>query len=425
MKYQPAISVALIIVALMVIPALRALPVARAIDATTTATGAASSTSLQAQIDANDQQIATLNQEIATDQAALQQAGADKKTLQAAIHALDLQRSEVETQVAVTERQIATTQLQIKQLGGEITDTKQTISTDQAALGASILDFQKTESQPLLMKILSFDTLSEVWSDTNANLQIQQAIQTNMQELQAQKADLAASQTATQQKQAALAAQQQALATQQQSLASTVQSKSQLLAETSAKESIYQKLLAAAEAELKSFSAFTQNAGGSKLLGNQTSCDAWGCYYNQRDTAWGSTALNGTQYTLASDGCLVTSMAMVMTHYGYRDVTPATINGNSNNFAAYYPASLLYTITVDGVSATRKSAAINATLATGNPVIVGLNAYGGTHFVVLVSGNGGNYLMRDPYITNGKDISFSAHYSMRNIFSISKVVISS
>ena len=284
MTYQPAISVALIIVALMVIPALRALPVARAIDATTTATGAASSTSLQAQIDANDQQIATLNQEIATDQAALQQAGADKKTLQAAIHALDLQRSEVETQVAVTERQIATTQLQIKQLGGEITDTKQTISTDQAALGASILDFQKTESQPLLMKILSFDTLSEVWSDTNANLQIQQAIQTNMPELQAQKADLAASQTATQQKQAALAAQQQALATQQQSLASTVQSKSQLLAETSAKESIYQKLLAAAEAELKSFSAFTQNAGGSKLLGNQTSCDAWGCYYNQRDS---------------------------------------------------------------------------------------------------------------------------------------------
>ena len=56
-------------------------------------------------------------------------------------------------------------------------------------------------------------------------------------------------------------------------------------------------------------------------------------------------------------------------------------------------------------------------------MIVGLNAYGGTHFVVLVSGSGGNYLMRDPYITNGDNISFSAHYSMRNIFSISKVVI--
>ena len=74
------------------------------------------------------------------------------------------------------------------------------------------------------------------------------------------------------------------------------------------------------------------------------------------------------------------------------------------------------------MTATRKTAAIDATLATGNPVIVGLNAYGGTHFVVLVSGSNGNYLMRDPYITNGNNISFSAHYSLRNIFSISKVV---
>ena len=85
----------------------------------------------------------------------------------------------------------------------------------------------------------------------------------------------------------------------------------------------------------------------------------------------------------------------------------------------------MITINVDGVSATRKTAAIDATLATGNPVIVGLNAYGGTHFVVFVSGSKGNYVMRDPYIANGKDISFSADYSMKEIFSMAKVVISS
>ena len=47
-------------------------------------------------------------------------------------------------------------------------------------------------------------------------------------------------------------------------------------------------------------------------------------------------------------------MAMVMTHYGYRDVTPVTINSNPENFAAYYPAYLLTTINVDGVSAAAK-----------------------------------------------------------------------
>jgi hypothetical protein len=117
-------------------------------------------------------------------------------------------------------------------------------------------------------------------------------------------------------------------------------------------------------------------------------------------------------------------MAMVMTHYGYRSVTPVTINSDPSNFAAYYPAYLLTTINVAGVSASRKTATIDATLAAGTPVIIGLHAYGGTHFVVLVSGIRGNYLMRDPYIQNGKDISFTDHYSLRSIFGISKVVIS-
>ena len=204
-----------------------------------------------------------------------------------------------------------------------------------------------------------------------------------------------------------------------------MRSKSELLTATKAEESNYEKLLAAAEAELNSFSAFAQNAGGSKLLVNQTVCDSWGCYYNQRDALWGNNPLDGTRYKLASDGCLVTAVAMVMTHYGYRDVTPATINSNPDNFASYYPAYLLTSINVDGVTATRKVAAIDATLATGNPVIVGLYAYGGTHFVVLVSGKRGNYVMRDPYVANGKDISFSAHYSLRRIFAVTKVVIGS
>ena len=117
-------------------------------------------------------------------------------------------------------------------------------------------------------------------------------------------------------------------------------------------------------------------------------------------------------------------MAMVLTHYGYREVTPISINANPSNFAAYYPAYLLYTIYVDGVTATRITASIDAMLESGNPVIVGLHAYGGTHFVVLVSGSDGSYLMRDPYIANGKDISFSAHYSVRNIYAVEKVVVS-
>jgi peptidoglycan hydrolase CwlO-like protein len=391
---------------------------------TATTTTSVASSSLQQQLDANNAQITALNQQIATYQAEIQQAGADKKTLQAAINGLDLQKSEVQTQVKLTQAQIGATQIQIQQLGGEITDTQQTIATEQAALGDELRIIQKADNQSLMMQLLSSNDITDAWTDINATLQTQDAIQGKMQSLQTQESALSNSQAASKQKQTTLTSQQQSLATQQQSLAATVQSKSQLLTETNAQESTYEKLLAAAQAQLASFSTFTQNAGGSKLLGNQTTCDSWGCYYNQRDTAWGNDPLDGTKYTLASDGCLVTSMAMVMTHYGYTNVTPVSINSNPGNFAAYYPASLLITINVNGITATRtKISAIDATLATGNPVIIGLNAYGGTHYVVFISGSKGNYIMRDPYIENGDDISFSANYSLRDIFSISKVVV--
>ncbi len=382
------------------------------------------SSSLQGQIDANNQQIAILNQEIATYQAELQQIGSDKRTLQQAINALDLQKRELEAQVYLTQRQINTTQLQIQQLGGAITNTQQTIAMDKAVLAEELRNMQVNDSQPLIEQLLSAGGLQQAVSDLNTTMEIQQGMQGNIQSLGTQENVLTTSQNLSKQKQASLSVQKTSLVTQQQSLVATEHAKTQLLAETNAKQSTYEKLLAEAQAELASFSAFTQNAGGSKLLGNQTVCDAWGCYYNQRDTAWGSDSLNGTKYNLASDGCLITAMAMMMTHYGYRNVTPVTINSNPSNFAAYYPAYLLFTIHADGVAATRISSYINSTLATGNPVVVGLHAYGGTHYVVLVARQGSDYIMKDPYVANGNDIPFSSHYSMREIFGVTKVVIS-
>ena len=380
---------------------------------------------LQSQIDADNQQIQLLNQKIAEYQAALQQIGSDKQTLQSAIATLDLQRNKIQAQVAITQRQIDSTQVQIQQLGGQITSTQYNISEDKQALMAYLQNIQQTDNLPLLIQVLSSGDLSQFWSDAESILQIQTAVREKTDSLKVQEQNLADTQTSVQEKQDTLTAQKKALASQQQSLTVTVQSKNQLLAQTKAQESNYQKLLAAAQKELDSYSSFTQNAGGAGLLPHQTICDAWGCYYNQRDSLWGGQALNGTKYSLASDGCLVTAMAMVMTHYGYVDVTPLTINSNASNFASYYPAFLLYTISADSVTVTRTAAAIDAVLTTGNPVIVGLHAYGGTHFVVLVSGNKGNYVMRDPYVENGNNISFSAHYSTREIYSISRVVVNS
>lgn len=202
--------------------------------------------------------------------------------------------------------------------------------------------------------------------------------------------------------------------------------KQNLLSQTQGDEATYQRLLAQAQAQLAGFSRFVTSQGGASLLSGQTVCNDWGCYYNQRDSQWGGLALNGTQYSIASDGCLLTDMAMVMTHYGYKNVTPISINSDPRNFASYEPAWLNRTIYAAGASASRISSSIDSELSAGNPVIVGISYDSGPlpdHFVTLISGSNGVYQMNDPYLANGNNISFNAHYSMGSIREIDRVVV--
>lgn len=202
-------------------------------------------------------------------------------------------------------------------------------------------------------------------------------------------------------------------------------SKQELLAETQGSEANYQRILAETRAQLVAFSNFTKSQGGASILNNQTVCDDWGCYYNQRDSQWGNTALNNTQYTIASDGCLVTSMAMVYTHFGYKDVTPLSINAISSNFGGIPPALLRYNISANNVSSKRIGSSIDSELASGRPVIVGIS-YGGPipdHFVVLISGSNGNYKMNDPFTPSGHNIDFTSKYSVGSIVEIDRIEI--
>ena len=195
----------------------------------------------------------------------------------------------------------------------------------------------------------------------------------------------------------------------------------QLLSETQGSEANYQQQLSQAQAELAGFGRFVSSQGGSGLLSNQTQCDGWGCYYNQRDSQWGNIGINGQgDYSMAGYGCLITSIAMMASHYGHREILPSDIATSDGSNFSVGTAMLRFTITVKGVTISRNSAALDSALQNG-PVIVGIYAYGGTHFVVIKSGSGGNYTMDDPYIAGGKDISFTDHYSTGSIFEIDTI----
>lgn len=334
----------------------------------------------------------------------------------------------IDSQVALTELKIANVTAEIKNLKADIDITKSKISssegdlekTSHAFVGRAEAVYKQGSIDPWQV-ILTSNTLDNFFTRLKYLKIVQLFDKKQIYAAEQAKVNYSNQQEILEDKKREEEALNKKLQAYNDELSHDKDSKKKLLSETQGSESNYQRLLAQAKAQLAGFSNFVAAQGGASLLSGQTSCDGWGCYYNQRDTQWGGMALNGTQYTIASDGCLVTSMAMVFTHYG-RKITPVDINSNSSNFASYYPAYLLFTISAGGATAQRVGMAMDSVLSGGDPVVVGVNAYGGTHFVVVKSGSNGRYTMNDPFLPNGHDINFTDHYSMNSIFSVQKVI---
>jgi peptidoglycan hydrolase CwlO-like protein len=196
-------------------------------------------------------------------------------------------------------------------------------------------------------------------------------------------------------------------------LASLRTAKDTLLTQTKNNEAVYQKQLADAIAQRNAITNFIGSQGGASLLSNQTVCNDWGCYYNQRDTQWGNLPLGNSSDSVARYGCLVSSVAMVSTHKG-KNLKPSDIAMTPSAFWSN-TGYLNYVITVNSINISRSySANIDQQLSAGNPVIVGV--YNGpAHFVVLKSGSKGDYVMNDPYLENGHDVKFTDHYPVSSI----------
>lgn len=207
--------------------------------------------------------------------------------------------------------------------------------------------------------------------------------------------------------------------------------KQKLLVLTQNDEKQFQSLLQKANAEIEAIKNFTAS---SSPLSNQTHCDDWGCYYSQRDTQWFYTTIGGSSEILGKVGCLITSTAMVASHY-HKDLKPSDIANSTNPFFNYPGpnGNTIYTAfmtkppppwTVNGVTVERTETSkdkIDDELNAGNPVIVGL--YNGpAHFIVLKKKNGNDYVMNDPYMENGYDKSFLDKYSSTNVITQVNIV---
>lgn len=165
-----------------------------------------------------------------------------------------------------------------------------------------------------------------------------------------------------------------------------------------------------AEAQLASLLAFAHGQGGN-IVPPEYLSDGWGNYYNQRDARWGNVYLGQSGYEVWQIGCLVSSVAMVNSHFGHTGVTPGVLAANPANFTS---GGLLYNfaLNVPGhpamINNSPSKAWIDSILNQGGTVIVGMFIRtGGTHFVVLVGRNGPNdYWIDDPWEQDAMHVSY-------------------
>lgn len=337
-------------------------------------------------------------------------------TLSSQIGVMDSQMQLTQDRIAATQQQIMTLTMDIDSAGKRMNNLEGSLTNVTKVLLSHIVASYQTGSADNMQVLLSSSDISDLVTKANYLKFVQQHDRELLDNTEQARIDYANQKEILEnQKKQVLA-----LNTQLQDYTTTLNSqksaKQTLLSQTQGDEQTYESMLSQAKAELSGFSNFTTGAGGASLLSGQTSCDGWGCYYNQRDSQWGGLLINGQGgYTMAGYGCLITSIAMVLSHMGHTGITPADIATSGGNNFAVDTAMLGKSITVKGVSLSRVGVSLDSALASG-PVIVGIYAYGGTHFVVIKSGSGGNYVMDDPYLPGGHDISFTDHYSMSSIF---------
>lgn len=370
----------------------------------------------------NSQAITDLQNKINDLQGKITDLQGQEKTLSSQIAVMD-------SQIKLTEYKIEATQEQITSITLDIDTATKKISSLQSSLNNSITvlinriiaTYEVGTIQPLQI-LLTSGSAQDFFTRLNY-LKLAQAHDKQLiYDTQQAKVDYTNQKNILEDKKKQVEALQEQLQAETDQLNQEKQSKQDLLTQTQGSEATYQSLLAQAKAELAGFSRFVTSQGGASIISNQTSCDGWGCYYNQRDSQWGNILINNQSgYSMAGYGCLITSVAMVASHMGHKEILPSDIATSSGSNFAVNTAMLRYSINVKGVNITRNGTSNLDSALQNNPVIVGIYAYGGTHFVVLKSGSNGNYTMNDPFIEGGHDISFTDHYSLSSIFEMDTI----
>jgi len=352
-------------------------------------------------------------------------------TLQNEIEYMDSQMAITELKIRGAMANIVKTKDKIEELsdsidslGTRIGKLETSINRQEVVLGSRIRERYKDRGNNVLVVLFGSNTLSSLIKKS----EYLQALEENDNKLIKQMGDTRDSfkqqknifedkKTEQEDLKQDLENQKAALDSYKSQLDSQKGAKEKLLADTQNDEQKYQDLLSEAQRQLASFSSFVQYAGGGIIGSDEFGPGKEGWYLSQRDSRWAKKLIGKSNMTIFEVGCLITSVAMLYNHYGYR-VTPADIASQSNRFFSNTAMMLIPWVAPPGMSYYSISTSSIDKELEKRPVVVGVYAgpYG-THFVVLSKKSGNDYIMYDPWY--GPDLKFSSRYSKSSIYSAS------
>jgi murein DD-endopeptidase MepM/ murein hydrolase activator NlpD len=206
---------------------------------------------LRGKIDAKNDEIAVLEQEIAKYQQQIIQTGNQKNTLQNALSSLELSRKKFLADIALTQKKIDSVNLTLATLTGQIKDKEGGIDVQQKALAESVRVTAGLENMSLLEAFLTFARLSDLWSAIMEAEELNGAIRNRVLVLTTAKNDLSNTKDETEGKKKELQALRGRLADQKAIVDDNRNQTNKLLKDTKDQESNYKKILADKQAKYK------------------------------------------------------------------------------------------------------------------------------------------------------------------------------
>src|SRR3989344_140289 len=204
---------------------------------------AATVSDIQSKINAKNDEIKRLEEEIAAYEQSLTKTASQAKSLQNELSALTLSKKKLETELKVTQANLDKTTATISELAISISDTEDEIEEKQSVISKTLREVREEETMTFVENLLSAKSLGDVSDYLESSEKLNASIENTINSLRKAEEKLSEKKTTQEGKKVELKKLQSNLSGQKKAVLDTTTQKNRLLVDTKSQESTYKKIL--------------------------------------------------------------------------------------------------------------------------------------------------------------------------------------